>query len=1040
MSSIKERAAALNLADKLCVRPQAPGVASKPVQSSSMWSSLLSHLRSSVTVKRRRVHLKSHSDCFLGSEAVDVLTEHISCGKAFEGADVTRDKVVCVCQALLDCNVFKAVGTKVFGKDKKQDVFQDSKSVLYRFVVVCSPSVDELEKGVLVNGIKRLFCSAPTDRQEGQTCPSGPHIQFSTPVKCTQTFLQAEQHLSPAAGSLSLGPQMDTLTPCRLHNDTALPQSLVDEIWQEQTLLRLLNLVELPLLEGVLQWCQTPAPPSPSNLLPRSNPNLIYSSNHLDRQILRAFRDSQEDEWLGAALDCLDFLPDQPVVELSRELPHCKPQHQDSSEHGSSSDEQPRLSLSGVAQCKLLLYGTLVKHYSHTDRPPLMPPHMTDIYTAITDLLVNAELNMALEALQLCLKLLPPGCRDQLRKVLTFMALAADPQGIKLDKEMENRQAVKRSFFRAMLHSRVLSKDKEDLMVVFMLSNIKEMFKIPGALHKVVSEKLASLVQGEQPDVTGLTFCQQVSRRTHSDSTKETTNQALWTLLNSIHQDPKSMQKENDQVGGDKESKEERTQPATEGTVSKRIRANTPSPQRGNTPQASPPKIVSVEELMETAKGVSNMVLAHEIIVNSEFQVKPAAPPEGSLEHKVKEIVHKAFWECLEAQLTEEPQTYGHLIKLLEEIKETLLSFVMPLNVRLLTQIEEVLDLPLIQQQAEKGAVDIGQLSQFIVMMMGSQCAPCRDGDIRKLKEITEIVPLLKAIFSVLDLMKVDMANFALTSLRPHLMQHSVEYERSKFQEFVEKQPNALDFTEKWLEDTVRSLRETDGSTAASSDPPAPLSAVNVHNKAYIRLLKWDHASDPFPETILMDQVRFQEMYQEAERLVLLSSVLLIIYTTTGEAISGLPGLMDTLKNTVSALLADMNTPSFNAEEALATIGEKMCVELSKCLSQHGYSPYAPDRKSILKGQISATILPGNTIRKLMESRVQSYLLASLDSNQHNAPPPLPGGLAPVSKEVKELAVRFSRLVNFNKLVFSPFYQKIFSKVLTSEESPGAET
>ncbi|KAK5902782.1 hypothetical protein CesoFtcFv8_008007 [Champsocephalus esox] len=1013
MSSIKERAAALNLADKLCVRPQAPGVANKPVQSSSMWSSLLSHLRSSVTVTRRRVHLKSHSDCFLGSEAVDVLTEHISCGKAFEGADVTRDKVVCVCQALLDCNVFEAVGTKVFGKDKKQDVFQDRKSALYRFAGMCSPSVDELEKGVLVKGIQRLFCSAPTDGQEEQTCPSGAHVQFSTPVKCTQTFLQAEQHLSPAAGSLSLGPQVDSLTPCRLPNHTALPQSLVDEIWQEQTLLRLLNLVELPLLEGVLQWCQTPAPPL--SIQPAA---------------------SQADEWLGAALDCLDFLPDQPVVELSRELPLCEPQHQDSSEHGGSSrDEQPRLSLSGVAQCKLLLYGTLVKHYSHTDRPPLMPPHMTDIYTAITDLLVNAKLNMALEALQLCLKLLPPGCRDQLRKVLTFMALAADPLGIKLDKEMENRQAVKRSFFRAMLHSRVLSKDKEDLMVVFMLSNIKEMFKIPGALHKVVSEKLAGLVQGDQPDVNGFTFCQQVS----TDS-KEITNQALWTLLNSIHQDPKSMQKENDQVGGDKESKEERTQHATEGTVSKRIRENTPSPQRVNTPQASPPKFVSVEELMETAKGVSNMVLAHEIIVNSDFQVKPAAPPEGSLEHKVKEIMHKAFWECLEAQLTDEPQTYGHLMKLLAEIKETLLSFVMPLNVRLRTQIEEVLDLPLIQQQAEKGAVDIGQLSQFIVMMMGSQCAPCRDDDIRKLKEITEIVPLLKAIFSVMDLMKVDMANFALTSLRPHLMQQSVEYERSKFQEFVEKQPNALDFTEKWLEDTVRSLRETDGSTAASSDPPAPLSAVNVHNKAYIRLLKWDHASDPFPETILMDQVRFQEMYLEAERLVLLSSVLLIIYTTTGEAISGLPGLMDTLKNTVSALLADMNTPSFNAEEALATIGERMCVELSKCLSQHGYSPYAPDRKSILMGQISATILPGNTIRKLMESRVQNYLLASLDSNQHNAPPPLPGGLAPVSKEVKELAVRFSRLVNFNKLVFSPFYQKIFSKVLTSEESPDAET
>lgn len=45
---------------------------------------------------------------------------------------MSRDKVVCVCQALLECNVFEAVETKVFGKNKRRDVFQDSKNALYR--------------------------------------------------------------------------------------------------------------------------------------------------------------------------------------------------------------------------------------------------------------------------------------------------------------------------------------------------------------------------------------------------------------------------------------------------------------------------------------------------------------------------------------------------------------------------------------------------------------------------------------------------------------------------------------------------------------------------------------------------------------------------------------------------------------------------------------------------------------------------------------------------------------------------------------------
>lgn len=41
-----------------------------------------------------------------------------------------------------------------------------------------------------------------------------------------------------------------------------------------------------------------------------------------------------------------------------------------------------------------------------------------------------------------------------------------------------------------------------------------------------------------------------------------------------------------------------------------------------------------------------------------------------SLEKRVKEIVHKAFWDCLSVQLSEDPPTYDHAIKLVGEIKE----------------------------------------------------------------------------------------------------------------------------------------------------------------------------------------------------------------------------------------------------------------------------------------------------------------------------------------------------------------------------------
>lgn len=542
MAANKEKAAALKLAEKLCVRPTS-GQAVKQAQSCLIWCSLISHLRATVTTKRRRIHIKSHSDCFLGSEAVDVVVEHLKHTKEFKEADVTRDKVVCVCQALLDCNVFEVVGTKSFGKDKL--MFQDSKGSLYRFMGVHSPFIDELERGVLTDGIEAFFCITPSNKQEDEMVPSTSHGQMPCPVKFVSTNQDA-----PATDGLSLEVPVDSLSPSpsRGRTELQMPQSLVDEVWQEQTLLRLLNLVELPLLEGVLQCIQNPPTPQKPHQLLHSNPDLIYSSNHLDREILHAFRDSQEDEWLCAALDCLDFLPDQSVVELSREWPHCFPE--DPTGIQRLTYEQPLLSSSALATCKLLVYGTLVKHYNHGDRAPLMPHHMTDIYRAITDHLVTAKLGNALEALQLSLKLLPPSNREELRRLLTFMALAAEPQGIKLEKELENRLAVKRSFSRAVLPGKALSKEEKDLLVVFMLSNIKEIFKIPGALHKEVSDKLANLAQGQQPDVTGSSFCQQVSSSTYVDSTKTCTNNELWKLLDSIHSNTKMSSKEKKRLLG----------------------------------------------------------------------------------------------------------------------------------------------------------------------------------------------------------------------------------------------------------------------------------------------------------------------------------------------------------------------------------------------------------------------------------------------------------------------------------------------------------
>jgi len=86
---------------------------------------------------------------------------------------------------------------------------------------------------------------------------------------------------------------------------------------------------------------------------------------------------------------------------------------------------------------------------------------------------------------------------------------------------------------------------------------------------------------------------------------------------------------------------------------------------------------------------------------------------------------------------------------------------------------------------------------------MGKLCAPVRDDDIRELKATSNIVEVLRQIFHVLDLMKMDMVNFTIRSLRPHLQRQLVDYERTKFQEILEETPSALDQTTEWIKESV---------------------------------------------------------------------------------------------------------------------------------------------------------------------------------------------------------------------------------------------
>ncbi|XP_072193282.1 T-complex protein 11-like protein 1 isoform X2 [Excalfactoria chinensis] len=489
MATVREKAAALG-SSPVCspaARPPGFSLAQKPFGATYIWSSIINTLQTQVEVKKRRQNLKCYHDCFIGSDAVDVVFAHILQNKYFGDVDISRAKIVRVCQALMDYKVFEAVSRRVFGKDKRS-VFEDSSSSLYRFTNVSSQA--DLDK----------------DYQQCTPQRHQKNMLFNT------TPVNAES-LEDFWENLSLKPAN---TP-RVNISESLSRQVINEVWREQTIARLLQLVDLPLVDCLLEHqAVKPQLPQPKNS------GYVVTSSYLDREILKAFSDSQTDEWLSSAIDCLEYLPDHMVVDISRSLPG---------------------ELDKADTWKLLLFENIGRYYSQKKEPLLS--YAPEIHSGIAELLVNGKMEQSLEAFQLYLKLLDSQIREEFRRLLYFMAVAAHNSELKLQKESDNRMAVKRTFSTAIIKNKSLSRGKTDLLILFLVDHQKDVLKIPGILHNMVSNKLAALQEGQDPNnVTAYAFCQKLDEKEHRLNMVKTTKEELLSLLKAIDEDSKLSHKE----------------------------------------------------------------------------------------------------------------------------------------------------------------------------------------------------------------------------------------------------------------------------------------------------------------------------------------------------------------------------------------------------------------------------------------------------------------------------------------------------------------
>ncbi|XP_072340857.1 DEP domain-containing protein 4 isoform X5 [Scyliorhinus torazame] len=228
---------------------------------------------------------------------------------------------------------------------------------------------------------------------------------------------------------------------------------------------------------------------------------------------------SKKDEWFKVAVDCLEYFPDELIVHASELLSQIVNDREVFAESN-----------------KRVLFDTIARHYSQ-NREPLLYDRYLNIHAGIIELLESGNSGRALEAAQLCIRLLEPNCREELHRLLSFMAVAAAPGAYKLHKQNTNKTVIGRTFTKAIIQNKSLPKTQAEELVLFLMDNCTAVFKIPGSLLQIVRKKLLLLQEGGDPDAsTGFTFCQHISQKEFDEQKNKTTMDQLQQLVQEINQ------------------------------------------------------------------------------------------------------------------------------------------------------------------------------------------------------------------------------------------------------------------------------------------------------------------------------------------------------------------------------------------------------------------------------------------------------------------------------------------------------------------------
>lgn len=258
-----------------------------------------------------------------------------------------------------------------------------------------------------------------------------------------------------------------------------------------------------------------------------------------------------------------------------------------------------------------------------------------------------------------------------------------------------------------------------------------------------------------------------------------------------------------------------------------------------------------------------------------------------------------------------------------------------------------------------------------------------------------------------------------------------------------------LEFTSQWLKRNYQTL-----------DFSQDTNLKNIFNKilitSYIDLLKClspslscsnaignsNETEDDYPETLLLIRNRIDAIRENVFKVTLISSVFVVTFAAIGEPLQSIKDFRTELKSHLNAIISPVDERPLCLQQCkpdelnsiLASLALQVIKSIEEALEKYHVGPSsgskALDEKKLesLKYQINELASANSRIRSVMERRILEFTERVIASSSAE-PVQVPTGLSSFSAELTQISGEFTRLVAYNRAVYSPYYTKIIADI-----------